>query len=101
LLIEDANPFSPISQLNYWYYENQEDISSLIDREKIQCIVGKGHLPFGQSQQPQLTDFPDGLDTRSPTVLKSVIPSKKLLNRLTGRLKFSHVYLFAFNRHEI
>jgi hypothetical protein len=63
LLIEDANPFSPISQLNYWYYENQEDISSLIDREKIQCIVGKGHLPFGQSQQPQLTDFPDGLDT--------------------------------------
>ena len=63
LLIEDANPFSPISQLNYWYYENQEDIFNLIDREKIQCIVGKGHLPFGQSQQPQLTDFPDGLDT--------------------------------------
>jgi hypothetical protein len=29
----------------------------------LQCIVGAGHLPFGQAQQPGIDDFADGVDT--------------------------------------
>ncbi|MBM3444058.1 MAG: acyl-CoA reductase [Bacteroidetes bacterium] len=62
LLIEDANPFSPISQLNYRFYADKNRISEMMDANTIQCCVGRGHLPFGVSQSPHLRDFPDGLD---------------------------------------
>ncbi len=62
-LQEKKSVFSPISQLNYEFYE---DINSLERRleiqEDIQCVVGKGHLPFGEGQKPGLTDFADGVD---------------------------------------
>ena len=64
LLQEKASVFSPISQLNYEFYD---DINSLERRlenqEDIQCVVGEGHLPFGEGQRPGLTDFADGVDT--------------------------------------
>lgn len=63
VLLENESPFSPISQLHYQFYDSTNEILNKIDKDKIQCIVGKDHLPFGQAQQPGLTDFPDGVDT--------------------------------------
>lgn len=60
---------SPISTL---FFENYKDENSLREsleghREKIQCIVSSGFLPeevsFGQTQQPQLWDYADNVDT--------------------------------------
>lgn len=64
LLIEDASVFSPISQLNYEYYD---DLTALADalknNENIQCITGSNRIGFGKAQQPSLTDYADGVDT--------------------------------------
>jgi hypothetical protein len=63
LLAESKELFSPISQLNYEYYQNAGEVeASLNDNADVQCIVGKDHLPFGQAQQPSLTDYADGVD---------------------------------------
>lgn len=63
VLLENESPFSPISQLHYQHYDKKENVVHQLDREKIQCIVGKGFVPFGKAQSPSLTDFPDGVDT--------------------------------------
>lgn len=64
LLIEDRQLFSPISQINYQYYDKKEDIIPLLEgNEDLQCIVGRGHTPFGQSQSPSVTDYADGVNT--------------------------------------
>jgi hypothetical protein len=64
LLIEDTALFSPISQLNYEFYSNREKlIESLSEEKDLQCIVGKGFIPFGMSQSPSLKDYADGIDT--------------------------------------
>lgn len=63
VLLENESPFSPISQLHYQYYTNRENTIAGLDKNKIQCILGKGFIPFGQAQQPGLKDFPDGIDT--------------------------------------
>lgn len=64
ILHEHASPFSPISQLHYHFYENESAAAgALSTNADIQCIVGKQWLPFGQSQQPSLTDYADGVDT--------------------------------------
>jgi hypothetical protein len=66
LLIEDPSFFSPISQLNYEFYAPQEDpVAKLTGNEDIQCLVGKGGIPFGLSQRPQLKDYADGVDSLS------------------------------------
>ncbi len=63
VLLENKSPFSPISQLHYQHYDQKENVIQQLDREKIQCILGKGFTPFGKAQSPGLTDFPDGVDT--------------------------------------
>ena len=64
LLIEDENIFSPVSQLNYQYYESLEAVTKLLEyNESVQCIVGKGFIPFGAAQRPLLADYADGVDT--------------------------------------
>jgi hypothetical protein len=64
LLIENATPFSPISQLHYQYFTDIKDVKKdLLNNEAIQCVVGKEGLPFGTAQCPGLTDFADGVDT--------------------------------------
>ncbi len=68
MLKEDNSYASPIATLFYEYYI---DIDSLkqkldIDKEHIQCIVSNvidNSVQFGQTQQPQLTDYADGVDT--------------------------------------
>ena len=64
LLVEGASIFSPISQVNYEYYSDAEQLlTSLSNNQEIQCIVGHGHVPFGQAQRPGLFDYADRVDT--------------------------------------
>ena len=64
LLHEDAQLFSPISQLNYEFYNPGEELPEMLrGNEAIQCIVGNKYVPWGSGQQPGLTDFADGVDT--------------------------------------
>jgi len=60
LLNENASPFAAISQVHYQFYK--EEVPNL-NREEIQCVVGKGGLPFGSLQQPELSQYADGVDT--------------------------------------
>lgn len=63
LLTEKDELFTPVSQVNYTYYSETDPISKLKDDSCIQCIIGHGVLPFGQSQKPTLQDYADGVDT--------------------------------------
>jgi hypothetical protein len=63
LLIQDESPFSPISVLHYDYYKNPETRLLAMEKENLQCVVGRNFLPFGKSQQPGLRDYADGGDT--------------------------------------
>lgn len=59
LLTENQALVSPISVV---YYEvGTPDVKS----EKIQCIVGveKNQIPFGKTQEPDLSDYADNVDT--------------------------------------
>ena len=63
LLVENDSLFSPISQLNYSFYNNKESlIENLKIQEDIQCIVGLD-IPFGMAQKPGFRDYADGIDT--------------------------------------
>ncbi|MCE2834137.1 MAG: acyl-CoA reductase [Chitinophagaceae bacterium] len=63
LLTEETSPFSPIGQLHYRHYAEGSDPAAGLAPEKIQCVVGHGHVPFGQAQLPGLSDYADGVDT--------------------------------------
>ncbi len=64
LLIEDAAIFSPISQLNYDFYNGNDDLTAkLPTAQDLQCIVGKSFIPFGKGQCPAISEFADGVDT--------------------------------------
>jgi hypothetical protein len=64
LLIEDPSILSPISQVHYEYYSDREMLLSFLSsNQEIQCIVGHGQVPFGQSQRPGLFDYADKVDT--------------------------------------
>lgn len=63
LLVESDSVFSPISQLNYSFYNDKNTLlKSLQGNNDIQCIAGES-IPFGQAQIPTLTDYADGIDT--------------------------------------
>lgn len=69
LLKEDTGLGSPIGTLFYEPYESIEALSMRLGSEAdaLQCVVGPaqlpGALPFGNSQQPGLADYADGVDT--------------------------------------
>jgi hypothetical protein len=70
LVTENVAVASPVSVLHYEYYQTLEDLKTMlsVDREKIQCVVGdpgvtENMVPFGKSQQPELWDYADGVDT--------------------------------------
>jgi hypothetical protein len=64
ILREHVSLFSPIAQLNYEYYGNlPELLATLKNNNDIQCITGTAAIPFGQAQEPSLTDYADGVDT--------------------------------------
>ncbi len=63
LLLEDKSPFSPISVLNYSFYRDLKTDLPFSENQELQCVVGREYVPFGKSQQPDLTDYADGRDT--------------------------------------
>jgi hypothetical protein len=66
ILAEEESIFSPISQLNYGFYESESGVLKFLkEKTELQCIVGdhEGLIPFGKSQSPGLTDYADGIDT--------------------------------------
>ncbi|MBL0056461.1 MAG: acyl-CoA reductase [Chitinophagaceae bacterium] len=64
LLIENEGLFSAISQLHYGFYTDTTGLlNSLRADDSVQCILGKGGLPFGSAQAPGLMDYADGVDT--------------------------------------
>lgn len=56
---------SPISVLYTDTYSSQQELEDklLANKSKIQCIVGKEHIPFGKAQYPELWDYADDVDT--------------------------------------
>ena len=56
---------SPISVLYHQEYESETSLQSHLEnkKEKIQCIVGHDHIPFGKAQRPELWDYADNIDT--------------------------------------
>lgn len=64
LLVENEMPFSAVSVLHYKYYSDKEQlIGQLKSSSDIQAIIGKGFVPFGESQKPALSEYADGIDT--------------------------------------
>jgi len=68
MLKEDSSYASPIASLFYEYYDDLEQLQEKIDNdtEQIQCVVSnslENSVSFGQTQQPSLTDYADGVDT--------------------------------------
>lgn len=64
LLVEEPSLFSPISQLNYEFYDNPDKLTgSLKENPDLQCITGRSFVLFGQSQAPAIADYADGVDT--------------------------------------
>ncbi|HZY39691.1 MAG TPA: acyl-CoA reductase [Mucilaginibacter sp.] len=72
LLKEDARLASPLAVMYFEYYDDIASVESKLntDADQIQCVVSSATLniksqvvDFGQSQQPKLWDYADGVDT--------------------------------------
>lgn len=65
LLKEDTSLNSPLAMLHYEYYEDMRQVEKYIEEheEKLQCVVSKDKIPFGQAQNPHLWNYADGVDT--------------------------------------
>ncbi len=69
MLKEDASYASPIATVFYEFYDSLEELKGNIEsnKHKIQCVVSQSlfddEIPFGQTQQPDLGDYADGVDT--------------------------------------
>ena len=69
MLKEDENYGSPIATIFYEKYTNKEHLNKLLANaeDKIQCVVSQGifenEVSFGKTQQPQLQDYADSVDT--------------------------------------
>ncbi|QNL20613.1 acyl-CoA reductase [Hyphobacterium sp. CCMP332] len=70
LLKEGQSLFCPVANLQYSYYKDLKSLEINIQSqiENIQCIVSNTKLgiktiPFGKSQEPELWDYADGVDT--------------------------------------
>lgn len=65
ILKEDPALFSPVGTTHYSFYTKKEEVLERIAQEEhtIQCVAGKDHIPFGQTQAPGILDFADGVNT--------------------------------------
>ena len=64
LLVESRSSFSPIGQLHYEYYSDENEVREKLRRdESVQCIVSKTDVAFGEAQCPDVCDYADGIDT--------------------------------------
>lgn len=69
LLKEEQNLSSPVSVVHYEYYQTLEQVAKQLHEQsnEIQCVLSQHNLPnsfkLGQSQEPELWDYADGVDT--------------------------------------
>ena len=65
LMKEDQEISSPVSVLHFEYYKSFEIVLRKTEtmKDKIQCVVNKRSVPFGEAQMPHLWDYADGVDT--------------------------------------
>ncbi|MCH3882136.1 MULTISPECIES: acyl-CoA reductase [Tenacibaculum] len=69
MIKEDASYASPIASVFYEYYDNTDNLKIKLweDKENVQCVVADGfidnEIEFGQTQNPQLWDYADGVNT--------------------------------------
>jgi hypothetical protein len=67
ILKQDDGLASPLSVLLFSFYDNEEEVKAYLETNKeiIQCGVGTADylVDFGKSQQPELWDYADGIDT--------------------------------------
>lgn len=69
MIKQDESYASPIATLFYEHYENISELQQKLnaEKDKIQCVVADGfnenEIPFGETQNPQLSDYADNVDT--------------------------------------
>lgn len=63
VLSPSTSPFSGISNLNYAYYKDLDELINSLDPDTLQVITGHGFTPFGMAQCPGFFDYADGVDT--------------------------------------
>ena len=70
MLLEDKRISSPVSVIYYEYYQDETTMLQYLkeNKDSLQCIVSNNdnidkRVGFGQSQQPELWDYADGVDT--------------------------------------
>ena len=68
MIKEGSEMHSPISTINYEYYDNISHLSEKIKQQEdnIQCVVSnikfKGKIDFGETQNPSLNQYADNID---------------------------------------
>lgn len=65
LVKEDTALHSPVGSLFIERYTDRAAVEQRLaaDDQRIQCVVGHGHVPFGAAQSPALSDYADRVDT--------------------------------------
>lgn len=65
LLKPDLSFTPPMAVVNYEFYSTPGAPEKETGQQKnrLQCIAGHRHLPFGSTQQPELWDYADDIDT--------------------------------------
>ncbi|WP_037314064.1 acyl-CoA reductase [Salegentibacter sp. Hel_I_6] len=66
ILKNDESFGSPIATLFYEEYEDEKSLNETLQQNKknLQCVVGiDAEVDFGKTQQPELWDYADGVDT--------------------------------------
>ncbi|MCH2230406.1 MAG: acyl-CoA reductase [Crocinitomicaceae bacterium] len=67
LLRESDELFSPLAMVHYHFYNDKYEADAYLkaNKDKIQAIVGKDYIKFGDAQCPMLNDYADGADIMS------------------------------------
>lgn len=65
LLKQDSSFTPPMAVVHYEFYSAPGAPEKETEQQKnrLQCVAGHGHLPFGSTQQPELWDYADDIDT--------------------------------------
>ena len=63
LFTENESIFAPVSQVNYSFYNSEDELMNMLANEDIQCVVGNKFTAFGKAQEPTLINYADGIDT--------------------------------------
>ncbi len=75
ILRQNPSLTPPMAVVNYEFYDGHMMAEREADKQKdlLQCVTGHGHIPFGNSQLPELWDYADNIDTISFLLKKNLI----------------------------